>query len=126
MTFCSLPPADRARRTADFRRLFEDALLDRTRDGDVVVWKLRASDASESESHRLAALEARCCDGIRFEVKRERDTLLWCISGPSSAKPLLDTFYELPALVMTDRADELWASLDRASCAGDRDDARRA
>ncbi len=115
---CRLPAADRAQRTSDFRRLFDHTLLERRRDGQDVVWRLRATELSERESHRLAALEARCCDGIRFDVKRHRNEVVWSIAGPPSAKAVLDAFYDLPVLVTTDRANELWAALDRASCGG--------
>ena len=71
---CSLPPADRAQRTADFRALFADAWISRTRTAIGVLWKLRATNATDAESRRLAALEARCCDGIRFDIARRAPT----------------------------------------------------
>ena len=114
---CSLPIADRAQRTADFRALLADAFRDRSRSADGVQWKLRASASTEAESRRLAALEARCCDGVRFEVERRGDDVLWTVTGPQSARAVLDAFYELPMLVRSDEgAAALWDSLDAAAC----------
>jgi hypothetical protein len=67
--------------------------------------------------HRLAALEARCCDRIRFDVVRDDDQVVWRITGPASSQATLDAFYEVPNLVREDaRANELWAALDAAGC----------
>jgi hypothetical protein len=114
---CRLPVADRAQRAADFRALLADSLVDRRRVADGVRWTLRGDSATEAESHRLAALEARCCDGVRFDVTREDDLVVWTISGPPSASRVLDAFHELPVVVMSDaRAHELWDTLDTAPC----------
>jgi hypothetical protein len=114
---CRLPPADRTQRTADFRALFANTLIGRARVADGVRWILRARAGVETESHRLASLESRCCDGIRFLVVRDADHIVWRISGPPSAKAALDAFYALPALVLSDDgAAQLWATLDRAGC----------
>ena len=78
---------------------------------------LHATEGTESESRRLAALEARCCDGVRFEVERLGDRVLWEIHGPASAQATLDAFYELPMLVRSDEgARALWDALDGAAC----------
>ncbi len=116
-TVCRLPINDRAQRIADFRALFADTLVDRARVSDGVRWTLRALTTTETESHRLAALEARCCDGISFDVVRQGDQVVWQITGPASVKATLDAFYELPILVRDDaRANELWTTLDTAAC----------
>ena len=116
-TSCSLPIADRAQRTADFRALLADTFRDRARSAGSVRWILRASESAEAESHRLAALEARCCDGVRFHVERRGDDVLWTITGPPAAQGTIDAFYELPMLVRTDDgARQLWDELDRAAC----------
>ena len=114
---CSLPIADRAQRTADFRALLVDAFRERTRSADGVRWTLRASESTEAESRRLADLEARCCDGVRFEVARHGDDVQWTITGPPSTRAVLDAFYELPVLVRSDEgAARLWDTLDGAAC----------
>ena len=114
---CSLPIADRAQRTADFRALLADAFRERTRSAGSVHWMLRASEATEAESRRLAALEARCCDSVRFQVERRGDDVLWTITGPPAAQGTLDAFYELPLLVRSDDgARALWDALDRGAC----------
>ena len=78
---------------------------------------LRATEGTEAESRRLAALEARCCDGVRFDVERLGDRVLWEIRGPASAQATLDAFYELPVLVRSDDgARALWDALDAAAC----------
>jgi hypothetical protein len=112
---CRLPPGDRPQRTADFRALFDGTLLGRQRLGHGVRWTLRASDATEAQSRRLADLEARCCDGIRFDVERRGDQVIWAITGPPESAAALDAFYELPLLVRSDDgARALWDALDRA------------
>jgi hypothetical protein len=114
---CRLPPSDRAGRTADFRRLFAASSVDRTRVPGVVTWQLRATDETEQESRRLAALEERCCDGVRFEIERDRDYVIWKISGPTSAQPTLDALYALPVLIVDDeRVNEVWEAFDAAAC----------
>jgi hypothetical protein len=117
VTACSLPAADRAQRTADFRSLLADTFIDRGRTAHGVRWLLRADAHTEAESHRLAALEARCCDGVRFDVQRIGDRVLWDISGPVAAQATLDAFHELPLLVRSDDgARRLWDALDGAAC----------
>ena len=114
---CSLPIADRAQRTADFRALLADAFRDRTRSAGSVQWMLRASESTEVESRRLAALEARCCDGVRFHVERRGDDVLWTLTGQPTAQGTLDAFYQLPVLVRSDDgARALWDALDGAAC----------
>jgi hypothetical protein len=114
---CSLPVADRAQRTADFRALIATAYVDRARTTHGVRWLLRADTGVEAECRRLAALEARCCDGVHFDVQRLGDRVLWEISGPASAHATLDAFYELPVLIATeDGASALWRSLDGNAC----------
>jgi hypothetical protein len=110
--------ADRAQRTADFRALFADSLTDRTEAPGSVEWTLRATPAAESESRRLAALEERCCDGIRFAVTRQGDSIVWRITGPPSAQGTLQALYHLPVAILDDaEAEELWATLDAGACA---------
>jgi hypothetical protein len=111
---CRLAPADRAQRTADFRALFADAFVGRARIAGGVAWTLLAGTATEAESRRLAELETRCCDDIRFTVDRRGDRVVWEITGPPAA---LDVFYELPILVRSDDgARTLWDALDGAAC----------
>jgi hypothetical protein len=112
---CTLPAADREQRTREFRALFDGTLLDRQRDASGVRWLLSARSQTEAESRRLAALEERCCDGIRIAIACEGPLVTWQISGSSSAAATLDAFYDLPALVVGDRAAELWARLDGAA-----------
>jgi hypothetical protein len=115
-----LPPADREQRTRDFRALFEGALVDRRRDASGVLWILSARQQTEAESRRLATLEERCCDGIRIAVTRDGHVITWQITGPAAAAGTLDAFYDLPMLVVDDRAAELWARLDGGACGPNR------
>jgi len=55
--------------------LFADSLVERERDESSVRWLLQARPGTEDESRRLAVLEARCCDGIRFH-RSSRDAML--------------------------------------------------
>jgi hypothetical protein len=114
---CRLRPADRAQRTADFRALFSGWLVGRERSSLGVRWMLRAQPGAEEESRRLAALEERCCDGIRFDIRRQGDEVHWDISGPRAAAATLDVLFELPVKVMNDDgADAVWRALDAAGC----------
>jgi hypothetical protein len=114
---CRLPPADRAQRTADFRALFSDGIVERQRLSGGVRWTLRAASRAEEESHRLAALEERCCDGITFEIRRDGGLLHWNIAGPEAAAATLDVLFDLPVKVMSNEgADEVWRALDAAGC----------
>lgn len=97
--------------------MFSDASIDRARTATGVRWRLRGTDATEAESRRLAALEARCCDGIQFEVVRRGADVVWEITGPLESSTTLDAFYDLPVLVRSDDgARALWDALDGAAC----------
>jgi hypothetical protein len=123
---CRLPAAGRAQRTADFRALLGEAFVDRARTAHGVRWLLRADAGTEAESHRLAAAEARCCDGVHFAVQRLGDRVLWDISGPAGTRATLDAFYDLPILVRSDEgARQLWSALDASTCGPKLDEAKR-
>jgi len=114
---CRLPPADRAQRTADFRALFNGTSTERARIAGGVRWALAAGASTEAESRRLAELETRCCDGIRFVVERLGNAVVWEITGPPASQATLDAFYELPMLVDSDEgARALWDALERGAC----------
>lgn len=114
---CRLPPADRAQRTADFRALFAEGIVERQRSSRGVTWMIRARPGIEEESRRLAALEERCCDGITFGIRRDGDVVRWDIAGPGAAAATLDVLFDLPTRIMSDDgADVIWRRLDAAAC----------
>jgi hypothetical protein len=114
---CRLPPADRAQRTADFRALFSEGIVDRQRSSRGVMWALPARPGVEDESRRLAALEERCCDGITFEIRRDDDVVRWEIAGPEAAAATLDVLFDLPITITSDEgAEAVWRTLDAAAC----------
>lgn len=114
---CRLPPADRAQRTADFQALFSRGFVGRERSASGVQWTLRAVPGVDEESRRLAALEERCCDGIRFRIRSEGDVVHWDIDGPHAAAATLEVLFDLPIKVMSDEgADAVWHALDAAAC----------
>lgn len=114
---CRLPPADRAQRTADFRSLFSEGIVERQRSARGVTWTLRARPGVEDESRRLAALEERCCDGITFAIRRDGDVVIWQITGPDAAAATLDVLFDFPSRIVTDDgADAVWRTLDAAAC----------
>lgn len=116
-TVCRLPLEERAQRTSEFRELFASREVARERSLHGVRWTFAADAGSEAESVRLAALEERCCDGIKIRIHREGEAVVWDITGPPTASSLLDTFYELPALITSDAgAEQLWSTLDAAAC----------
>lgn len=114
---CRLPPSDRAQRTADFRALFSEGIVERQRSTRGVTWTLRVRPGIEEESRRLAALEERCCDGITFAIRRDGDLVHWDIAGPDAASATLDVLFELPTRIMSDDgAEAVWRTLDAAAC----------
>jgi hypothetical protein len=97
--------------------LFAGTWIGRTRTAIGVLWRLRATDATDAESRRLAALERRCCDSIRFDIARRGAEVVWEITGPATSAATLDAFYDLPLLVQSDDgARTLWDALDAAAC----------
>lgn len=114
---CSLPASDRPARTEAFRRLLSDSLIRRERSEHTVVWTLRHTPETAGASHRLAELERRCCDGVTFTLSTSPEQIEWRISGPATAAPVLDAFYQLPEWVQTDAgALRLWEALDAGLC----------
>jgi hypothetical protein len=101
---CALLPTELTQRAAEFRRLFSQHLVDRSRDGSTVIWRFRAAPGVEEGSRRLASLERACCDGLTFEITRTQDFVTWSISGPTRAKTLLDEFASMPSTVQGSEA----------------------
>ncbi len=94
---CTLPHTELGARIDAFRALFQGSFVERARDVEGVLWRLARSSHTEQESRRLAALEATCCSPLEFTVDVDADHVIWRITGPASAKLLLDAFYELPS-----------------------------
>lgn len=99
---CSLPSHQLTGRGNDFRALFTNAFVRGERIGESVVWYLRNLPGIEMESRRLAALETTCCSALRFTFSVDEQHVVWRITGPASARALLDLFGRLPTLVQTD------------------------
>jgi hypothetical protein len=99
---CSLPLDQLSERGKQFQALFANAFVRSERIGESVVWYLRKLPEIEMESRRLAALETTCCSALRFDVSVDEQHVVWRITGPTSARALLDLFGQLPMLVLTD------------------------
>jgi hypothetical protein len=91
-----------AERLADYRRLFEHALLRRERREDAVVFTFRAGDGTREDLHDLARREAACCPFLDYRVEALGDELRWTTAnrqtGPERAgiDVFLDALYGLP------------------------------
>ena len=89
-----------AERLADYRRLFERALLRRERHEDAVVFAF-AADAREAVED-LARREAACCPFLDQRIETVGHEVIWTLAGPAGgddragADLVLGAFHALP------------------------------
>jgi hypothetical protein len=89
-------------RLADYKRLFEHALVRRERLEDAAVFTFRAEDGIREALHDLARREAACCPFLEYRVEALGDELRWTTAnrliGPERAgiDAFLDALYALP------------------------------
>jgi hypothetical protein len=85
-------------RLAEYRRLFEQALVGREQTAEGIRFRFRADPGIEDWVRDLAAREKACCAFYAFAVTVEGDGVLWDCAVPDNdaARAILDEFYLLP------------------------------
>jgi hypothetical protein len=85
-------------RLAEYRRLFDEALIDRERTAGGIRFRFRADDGVEAWVRDLSAREKACCPFFAFEVSVAGGEVVWDSAVPDvdSARAALDLFYDLP------------------------------
>ena len=89
-------------RLAEYRELFEQALLGRERRADGVVFLFRDGRGIREQVDDLAHREQACCPFLDYHVETAGDKVIWTITNPVSgderhgADAILDAFHALP------------------------------
>jgi hypothetical protein len=85
-------------RLAEYRSLFETALVGRERTQNGIRFRFR-SDA-ESWVREIAAKEKSCCAFFEFDVSATADEVIWeaGVGDDEMARAVLEEFYRLPEL----------------------------
>src|SRR5262245_7191817 len=87
-----------AERMADYRRLFDDALIGREKTDGRIEFRFRADPGVEERVRDLVAREQACCAFVDFTVTRSGEEVLWSASvdDDDAARAILAEFYLLP------------------------------
>jgi hypothetical protein len=91
-------------RLAEYRELFERALLGRERRADGVVLRFRDRPGIREHVDDLAHREHACCPFLDYHVETAGDEVIWTITNPvtgderDSADAILDAFHALPTM----------------------------
>jgi hypothetical protein len=92
---CSLDSAGQEKRFGEFAELASVALVDAVRTPDGARLQLRRDDSVEASLRRLIEAERRCCSFLEFAVDLRCAGILVEVSGPPSARPLIDRLFDL-------------------------------
>jgi hypothetical protein len=92
---CSLDPAGQEGRLAEFAELASAALLGSTRTPHGARIQLRNSPSVQDSLWRLIEAERSCCSFLEFGVEVGDEELSVEVSGPPSARPLIDRLFDL-------------------------------
>lgn len=97
-------------RLAEYRRLFDTALLARLRTAGGIRFRFRSEAVDEAQLRELAAREQACCPFFDMEIRRVGEELWWdtAVSQPDGGF-VLEEFYRLPGLTL--EADEIQARM---------------
>jgi len=81
-----------------YDRLFADALRDRERRENAVVFTFGGAAETQARVEELARREADCCPFADYRVEIAEDIVTWTISGDDRAgvEIMLDAYYALP------------------------------
>ena len=98
MTGASDTPAERI---AEYRRLFTQSLLGRSRTGSGIRFRFRADPGLEDWLRDLARREKACCAFFTFTIHVSGPEVWWdaCVVDDEAARRVLDEFYRLPDTV---------------------------
>ncbi len=85
-------------RLAEYRRLFDHALIGRTSTDTTTTFRFRAGPGVREWVLDLVRREAACCPFLSYEVDLEGDQVVWTTSGGLGASDmaLLDEFLTGP------------------------------
>ena len=91
---CSLDSAAQEKRFGEFAELASVALVEAVRTPRGARLLLRHGDSVQASLWRLIEAERRCCSFLEFSVE-VTDPGLWVeVSGPPSARPLIDRLFD--------------------------------
>jgi hypothetical protein len=93
-----------AERLAEYRRLFEHALVVRESTEEATVFRFAARPGVREWVCDLAEREAACCSFLAYEIDEEGDEIVWRTSGGlgDSEMAVLDRFLDVPGSVAGD------------------------
>jgi len=74
-----------AERLAEYRRLFDRALLSRGSTGPATTFRLAARPGVQDRLLDLVRREAACCPFLSYEVSRDGDRIVWTTTGGPDA-----------------------------------------
>src|SRR5262245_28199771 len=84
-------------RLAEYRRLFDAALVRRERGEHAVALTFRASPSTQATVESLARREAACCPFADYRLQTTDDEIVFTITGDrEGVDEMLDAFYALP------------------------------
>jgi hypothetical protein len=85
-------------RLAEYGRLFAEALIDRKRTDDAVVFVFAAKPGIADRAAELARREALCCPFASYQVTVEGERVVWRTSSQAGpvAQAIVDELYGLP------------------------------
>lgn len=92
---CSLDDADQEKRFGEFAELAAVALVEAVRTPDGARLLLRHDDSVQASLWRLIEAERRCCSFLEFAVDAGDAGIRVEVSGPPSARPLIDRLFDL-------------------------------
>jgi hypothetical protein len=87
-----------AERMAEYRRLFAQSLVGRSRAGAGIRFRFRADPGLAEWVRDLARREQACCPFFRFTIKASGHEVWWDVSvvDDDAARQVLAEFYRLP------------------------------
>ena len=88
-----------AERLAEYRRLFEHALVARNSTATSTTFRFEARPGVREWVRDLAMREAACCPFLSYEIDEEGEAILWTVAGGLGASEMgiLNEFLEGPA-----------------------------
>ena len=92
---CSLDSAGQEKRLGEFAELASAALIEAVRTPHGARLLLRHGDSVQASLSRLIDAERRCCSFLEFAVDVRDTGIRVEVSGPPSARPLIDRLFDL-------------------------------
>ncbi len=94
-------PDTLAERLAEYRRLFEHALIDRESTETATTFRFATRPGVREWVCDLARREAACCSFLAYEIDQEGEEIVWTTTGGlgASEMAILDEFLDGPGSV---------------------------